>query len=89
VGANAGLFAASKLSRYCRVALDYPVSTDHASRFVDAVLSFVRQHSIALVVPITDWTFHPISEQRDRFHGVCRVANHDVVNSSVSGLCIC
>jgi predicted ATP-grasp superfamily ATP-dependent carboligase len=73
VGANAGLFAAAKLSRYCRLALDYPVSTDDASRFVDAIFNFVRQHSVELVVPITDWTLHPISEQRDRFDGVCRV----------------
>jgi predicted ATP-grasp superfamily ATP-dependent carboligase len=74
VGANAGLFAAAKLSRYCKICFDYPVSTDDHQRFVAAVLDFVKKESIALVVPITDWTLHPLSEQRQEFEGVCRIA---------------
>ncbi len=74
VGANQGLFAAAKLSRYCKLSFDYPVSTDDASAFVDAVLEFARRHSIALIVPIADWTLQPLSEQRQQFEGICRVA---------------
>ena len=74
VGANQGLFAAAKLSRYCRLSFDYPVSTDDADAFVSAVLDFARQHAIDLIVPTADWTLQPLSEQRNRFEGICRIA---------------
>ena len=74
VGVNAGLFASAKLSRYCNLGFDYPVSTDNAQAFVEAVLKFVRQNNVDLVIPITDWTLQPISELRDAFEGACRVA---------------
>ena len=74
VGANRGLFAPAKLSRYCQLATDYPVSTQDASEFVSAVVEFARAQSIDLIVPITDWTVQPLSEQRVRFEGICRVA---------------
>jgi predicted ATP-grasp superfamily ATP-dependent carboligase len=74
VGANRGIFAAAKLSRYCRVALDYPVSTSEPAQFVDCILEFVRTNQIDLVVPVTDWTLGPLSAERDRFAGLCRLA---------------
>lgn len=74
VGANQGQFAAAKLSRYCQLRFDYPVSTDDANAFLDATLAFVREHAIDLVVPIADWTLHPLSEQRTRFEGICKIA---------------
>lgn len=74
VAANRGLFAAAKLSRYCKSTLDYPESTQDPSAFVDSILELVRAHSIDLVIPVTDWTLGPISVQRDRFAGVCRIA---------------
>jgi predicted ATP-grasp superfamily ATP-dependent carboligase len=74
VGANGGLFAAAKLSRYCRSTLDYPVSTNDPAAFVQAVLEFVRDQKIELVIPGTDWTLQPLSAERARFEGVCRVA---------------
>ena len=74
VGANRGIFAAAKLSRFCQSSFDYPVSTDDADAFVESVLEFARGHAIELVVPITDWTLGPLSAQRDRFNGVCRLA---------------
>ncbi|MGA8438819.1 MAG: ATP-grasp domain-containing protein [Candidatus Sulfotelmatobacter sp.] len=74
VGANRGVFAAAKLSRFCQSTFDYPVSTDDADAFVESVLEFARGHAIELVVPITDWTLGPLSAQRDRFNGVCRLA---------------
>ena len=74
VGANQGIFAAAKLSRYCRVAFDYPVSTSEPAQFVDCILEFVRANQIDLVVPVTDWTLGPLSAERERFAGLCRHA---------------
>lgn len=74
VGANDGLFAAAKLSRYCQSSFDYPPSTDDADAFVNTIREFARNHSIDLVVPISDWTLQPLSEQRESFHNLCRIA---------------
>jgi predicted ATP-grasp superfamily ATP-dependent carboligase len=74
VGANIGVFAAAKLSRYCRKDIDYPVSTSEPQSFVDSILEFVRAHQIDLVVPVTDWTLGPLAAERDRFAGLCRLA---------------
>ena len=84
VGANRGIFAAAKLSRFCQVRFDYPVSTEDADAFVESVLEFVRHHAIDLVVPITDWTIGPLSAQRGRFPHICRLAlpPHDSLQSA-------
>jgi predicted ATP-grasp superfamily ATP-dependent carboligase len=74
VGANRGVFAAAKLSRYCRMVLDYPVSTSEAQAFVQSILEFVRANQIDLVVPLTDWTLGPLSVERERFSGLCPLA---------------
>ncbi|HYM75120.1 MAG TPA: ATP-grasp domain-containing protein [Candidatus Dormibacteraeota bacterium] len=74
VGANRGAFAAAKLSRYCRTAFDHPASTSEPQAFVDSVLDFVRLQAIDLVIPDTDWTLGPLSAQRERFAGLCRIA---------------
>jgi predicted ATP-grasp superfamily ATP-dependent carboligase len=74
VGANNGLFAAATLSRYCRKRFDYPISTSDPGAFLDAVFTFVKAEAIDLVIPVTDWTLGPLSQQRERFTGVCRVA---------------
>ena len=74
VGANQGLFAAAKLSRYCRCGFDYPVSTDNASHFCEAVFEFVRSQAIDLLLPVTDWTLGPLSAKREMFEGICSVA---------------
>lgn len=74
VGTNEGLFAAAALSRYCRVSFEYPVCTEFPGPFVNAILEFARAHAIDLVVPVTDWTLGPLSAERERFTGICRVA---------------
>ena len=74
VGANQGLFAPAKLSRYCQLSFDYPISTDDEDAFVGAILEFARLQSIDLIVPISDWTLQPLSEQRYLFEGICRIA---------------
>lgn len=73
MGANAGAFAAAKLSRYCKQDFSYPASTDDALGFVEAILKFVKEWAIDLVVPITDWTIVPLSEHRERFNNLCKV----------------
>jgi predicted ATP-grasp superfamily ATP-dependent carboligase len=73
VGSNQGLFAAAKLSRFCSVSLDYPVSTSDPDSFVNSILEFVRSQSIDLLIPVTDWTLGPLSAQRARFEGMCRI----------------
>jgi predicted ATP-grasp superfamily ATP-dependent carboligase len=74
VGANRGIFAAAKRSRYCRLAFDYPVSTNEPTQFVDSILELVGAHQIDLVIPVTDWTLGPLSAERERFSGLCRLA---------------
>jgi predicted ATP-grasp superfamily ATP-dependent carboligase len=74
VGANRGLFAAAKVSRYCRQPLDYPVSTSQPQAFVDSILNFVKTEHVDLVMPVTDWTLGPLSAERQRFNGLCHVA---------------
>jgi predicted ATP-grasp superfamily ATP-dependent carboligase len=74
VGADNNLFAAAKLSRYCSASFSYPPATEGAHAFMDAVVAFVRKVSIDLLVPVTDWTLGPVSRERERFAGLCRVA---------------
>ncbi len=82
MGANHGAFAAAKLSRYCQVALDYPVSTSEPRVFVDFILEFTKAQQIDLILPVTDWTVGPLSEERERFAGVCKLAipSHSAVD---------
>jgi predicted ATP-grasp superfamily ATP-dependent carboligase len=74
VGSNRGIFAPASLSRYCATGITYPVSTDDPVAFVDSILAFAQANAIDLIVPVTDWTLGPLSEQRERFAGVCRIA---------------
>jgi predicted ATP-grasp superfamily ATP-dependent carboligase len=72
------------VSRYCRAKFRYPVSTDDAAGFADAILEYARAERIDLTIPITDWTTPPLSERRTRFEGVCRLAvgAHSAIESS-------
>jgi len=74
VGSNVGIGAPAEVCRYCRAKFRYPVSTEDAAGFVDAVLDFARLHKIDLIIPTTDWTTPPLSQSRDRFEGVSRLA---------------
>ena len=77
VGANRGIFAAAKLSRYCRLGLEYPISTSEPAQFVNSIFDFVRAQQIDLVIPVTDWTLGPLSAEREQFRGICRLAMPD------------
>jgi len=74
VGANRDIFAPAGLSRYCQAALEYPISTDEPAAFLDAIIEFARFHAIDLIIPVTDWTLGPLSERRERFASICRIA---------------
>jgi predicted ATP-grasp superfamily ATP-dependent carboligase len=74
VGANAGVFAAAKLSRYCKLGFFYPASAEDAEGFVEAIVEFVKDQAVDLVVPITDLTIAPLSAHRELFSPGCRVA---------------
>ncbi len=77
VGANRGIFAPAFLSRYCKQRLEYPVSTDDTHSFAAAVAEFAKANAIELIIPITDWTTLPLSQQRVQFEGVCPVVLPD------------
>jgi len=74
VGANHSIFAPAKLSRYCQTSLEYPVSTNEPTLFLDAIIAFARSHLIDLIIPVTDWTLGPLSAQRERFANICHIA---------------
>jgi predicted ATP-grasp superfamily ATP-dependent carboligase len=77
VGANRGIFAAAFLSRYCRMKLEHPVSTDDSGAFASAVAEFAQANSIELIIPITEWTTLPLSQQRARIEKSCPVVLPD------------
>ena len=74
VASNRGSFAPAALSRYCRTAWQYPISTEDAGGFLEVVLDFARSQNIELIIPATDWTLFPLSLGRARFQNVCRLA---------------
>jgi predicted ATP-grasp superfamily ATP-dependent carboligase len=74
VGSNRGIHAPAEFSRYCRLSVRYPVPSQDASGFVEAVLDLARKNSIDLIIPVTDWTVLPLSKYREQFQGVCRLA---------------
>jgi predicted ATP-grasp superfamily ATP-dependent carboligase len=74
VGANRGIFAPAKLSKYCRLAFEYPVSTDDTASFAGAVKDFSDDHKIELIIPITEWTTLPLSRHAQLLASGCPVA---------------
>jgi predicted ATP-grasp superfamily ATP-dependent carboligase len=61
-------------SRYAAERLLYPSPTQAPALFVEAVLDAASRWGIDLVIPVTDAAILPLSEQRARFAGSCRVA---------------
>lgn len=74
VGANQGIFAAAKLSKYCRISFEYPVSTADAAAFAVSVAEFATANKIDLIVPVTDWTTLPLAHHSDQISFPCPVA---------------
>lgn len=79
------MFAATSLSKYCRTSFQYRDSTRDTTAFVSRVLDFTRENAVDLIVPITDWTMRPMSDHRDLFEHLCRIAlpsHHSLVLTS-------
>lgn len=73
VGANQGIFAPARLSKYCRRSFSYPVSTGDTSAFAASVAEFAANNQIQLVIPVTDWTTLPLSHHRKKFSSIVPV----------------
>lgn len=69
VGFNAGFF-----SKYSSQRFVYPSPLQCKSRFVKAMLDFVKKADVDLLIPITDFTMIPILENKDEFEGYVKVA---------------
>lgn len=84
VGAGAGSFAPAAQSRYCNLRFEYPSSIHDEKSFCAAVLTFVEQRRIDLVIPMTDWTTLPISRSRHLFASHCELAlpPHEALRSA-------
>lgn len=74
MGSNRGIDAPAEWSRYCRLSTRYPIPSEDASGFVETVLQFARQNEIELIIPVTDFTITPLSENRQQFERVSRLA---------------
>ena len=74
VGSNRGICSPPDISRYCRLRLKYPVSLEDTGGFTKTILEFARNNDIDLIIPMTDWTVMPLSNNRDQFQGVSRLA---------------
>lgn len=74
VGCNRSSLAPAAYSRHCRLSFEYPPSTEAPAEFAAAVLSFVREHGIELVLPMTDWTTFPLVSRQSEFRDLAILA---------------
>src|SRR5215472_9154474 len=74
VGANQGMFAPAKLSKYCREHFEYPVSTADTRVFTGEVVEYATRNKVELIIPITDWTVLPLSQLRNQVTEAAKVA---------------
>jgi predicted ATP-grasp superfamily ATP-dependent carboligase len=61
-------------SKYCSKKIIYPPPSTEKSKFVEFMLSFVKENSIDFLVPTSDLTIYPISEKLDEFNHYTKVA---------------
>jgi predicted ATP-grasp superfamily ATP-dependent carboligase len=62
-------------SRYCARTVDLPDYTSDPAPFIDAILAFVREHSVRVVLPTADSSIVLLAPHRERFAEVgCTVA---------------
>ena len=74
VGCGSNIFAATPLSRYCKLALAYTDPTKDVRGFASTLLDAVKRYRIDLVIPATDWTLTPVARYRQQLGSLCRVA---------------
>jgi len=61
-------------SKYAREQIFYPDPSQEPLAFVDRLDETVRQHSIDLIIPVTDEAIIPLINDRQRFQGRCQIA---------------
>jgi predicted ATP-grasp superfamily ATP-dependent carboligase len=62
-------------SRYCARTVDLPDYTSDPAPFIDAILAFVREHSVRVVLPVADSGIALLAPHRERFAELgCTVA---------------
>lgn len=62
-------------SRYCARTVDLPDYTNDPAPFIDAILAFVREHSVRVVLPTADSSIVLLAPHRERFAELgCTVA---------------
>src|SRR5215213_4578772 len=64
-------------SRYAQERLRYPAPETAPREFVAALLDAARTRDVDLIIPVTDAAILPLSEARDQFAGVCKLALPD------------
>jgi len=61
-------------SKYVQSHTVYPDPNQESLSYVDAIEKMVQEHSIDLIIPVTDETIIPLIKDRDRFQGHCQIA---------------
>jgi predicted ATP-grasp superfamily ATP-dependent carboligase len=74
VAADSISFNMGFLSKYCSRRIIYPLPQKNKSKFIDALLSLVKNEKFDLLIPITDFTMIPILERRDEIEEHVKVA---------------
>jgi predicted ATP-grasp superfamily ATP-dependent carboligase len=62
------------LSRYTQVKWLYPKPETTPQDYVDSIAEAVQKHGVDLVIPVTDAALLPLSKERKRFEGMCKLA---------------
>ena len=65
-------------SRYADERIVYPAPEAGPGDVVDFLLHVARDRGVDVLVPVSDAVLLPLSKQRDRFAGICRLAVPDV-----------
>ena len=71
-------------SRYTAGRVCYSSPRDDPRAVVDRLLAAAREHAVDLVIPVTDDVILPLSSERERFDGVCRLALPDAAALAVT-----
>ena len=75
------VFAASKQnnavgfwSRYCAGKFVYPSPAEDPQAFVQSIKKYVQENQIDLIIPVTDEVILPLSQSRQEFETLCKIA---------------
>ncbi len=74
IAADSTRFNGGFLSKYCSHRIIYPSPQRNKRKFIDSMLHFVKNETIDLLIPVTDFTMIPIVERLDKFEKYVEVA---------------